>query len=74
MKNLLKVITPIALLFSVACSNGTSENAASTASTSTETPVVGQSGVQDETSDPNVVQIAVGSYCCKNSRISRCIE
>ena len=61
MKNLLKVITPIALIFSVACSNGTSENAASTASTSTETPVVGQSGVQDETSDPNVVQIAVGS-------------
>jgi uncharacterized surface protein with fasciclin (FAS1) repeats len=61
MKKLLQMIAPMVVLFTVACSSNSTENSASTeASTSTEA-VVGQSGVQDETSDPNVVQIAVGS-------------
>lgn len=49
------------LLFAMACNNGEQQQTAA-ASTGTEnTPATGQSGVQDNASAKNVVQIAVGS-------------
>jgi uncharacterized surface protein with fasciclin (FAS1) repeats len=50
------------LAFMAASCNGNSETQATTASTETTTaPAVGQSGVKDDVSKPNIVQIAVGS-------------
>lgn len=59
-KNLIVIMVACACFLLFSCkSNGTSEN------TSSDTPVavdgVGQSGVQDETSNPNIVQVASGS-------------
>jgi uncharacterized surface protein with fasciclin (FAS1) repeats len=59
-----KFVIP-ALLFAVAvyaCSSPAADNsAASTEATSTAAPATGQSGVQDDVSNPNVVQVAVSS-------------
>lgn len=63
MKKSLKYIAFAGSLFLFACGPKTevkTEEAAKPAET-TETPVTGQSGVKDETSNPNIVQIAVGS-------------
>lgn len=43
------------------CNSGTSNTENATQTAGTETAMTGQSGVQDEVSNPNVVQIAVGS-------------
>lgn len=60
MKKILKSFIPVALILSIGC-NSSTETTTATA-TSTETvAVTGQSGVQDETSAPNIVQVAVGS-------------
>lgn len=45
--------------FITACNQGTTTSDSSSSNTSTET--VGQSGVQDDVSNPNIVQVAVGS-------------
>ena len=52
----------ILALFAFACNNAPSENQATAGDAgSATTPAVGQSGVQDDVSKPNIVQIAVGS-------------
>lgn len=61
MKKVFKTIIPLAFLFSVSCgSNATTPENQTTAATNQEVGA-GQSAVQDETSAPNVVQIAIGS-------------
>jgi uncharacterized surface protein with fasciclin (FAS1) repeats len=61
METIFKSIIISGIVLSTACgSNSTTENTSNT--TSTETPAqTGQSGVQDDVSNPNVVQVAVGS-------------
>jgi uncharacterized surface protein with fasciclin (FAS1) repeats len=57
-----KVVLPLfafALLHIAACNSDSSQN--TPASTSTETKTTGQSGVQDDQSAKNVVQVAIGS-------------
>ena len=56
-KSILRVIL-VCLVGLVACNESKEKNEVSSA---TESKTVGQSGVKDETSKPNVVQIAVGS-------------
>lgn len=59
MKKVLTCVLPLAMVIGMGCnSNSTAPSAATSGQ---ETPTVGQSGVQDEVSSPNVVQIAVGS-------------
>lgn len=60
MKSILKSIAVlIALIYISGC--GTSENQTQSEASTTSAPSVGQSGVQDDVSNPNVVQVAVGS-------------
>lgn len=61
METIFKSIIISGIVLSTACgSNSTSENTSN--SSATETPAQsGQSGVQDDVSNPNVVQVAVGS-------------
>lgn len=47
------------LLFAMACNNG--EQQSSSAATTDNSATVGQSGVKDENSNPNIVQVASGS-------------
>ena len=49
------------LLASVSCSNSKQENTGAAASTEENKNVVGQSGVQDDVSAKNVVQVAISS-------------
>lgn len=61
MRNEIKsTLAATVLLFAMACNNGeaTSDNAAAAADNSNS---VGQSGVKDDVSDNNVVQVAIGS-------------
>ena len=55
----------VATFILASCNQGTTENAATTTSTETTTtapdPSVGQSGVKDDMSNPNIVQVASGS-------------
>jgi len=58
-----KFVIP-ALLMAVAvyaCTSPATENAAATTETAATSPTTGQSGVQDDVSNPNVVQVAVSS-------------
>ncbi|WP_416438705.1 fasciclin domain-containing protein [Phnomibacter sp. MR] len=58
-----KFVIP-ALLLAVAvyaCTSPATENAAATTETRATAPATGQSGVQDDVSNPNVVQVAVSS-------------
>jgi uncharacterized surface protein with fasciclin (FAS1) repeats len=61
METILKSIIISGIVLSTACGgNSTSENTSNTSAT--ETPAqTGQSGVQDDVSNPNVVQVAIGS-------------
>ncbi len=59
MKNTLKLL-PTVLFFVVACNSGETQNTGSTESSSAS-PAIGQSGVQDDQSAKNVVQVAIGS-------------
>ncbi len=62
MKKLFQICAPWVVIFTVACSSNSNENASTGAADATVTEEgAGQSAVQDETSDPNVVQVAVGS-------------
>lgn len=58
-----KYLLGLSLLSLVACTSPepTQPAGASTAQPASETPVVGQSAVKDETSSPNIVQVASGS-------------
>ena len=60
-RNFLLSLTILAL-FAFACNNAPADNQAAAADAgAATTPAVGQSGVQDDVSKPNIVQIAVGS-------------
>jgi len=60
METIIKSILISGILFTTACSSGsTTENSNATATE--ETAQVGQSSVQDDVSNPNVVQVAIGS-------------
>jgi uncharacterized surface protein with fasciclin (FAS1) repeats len=61
MKKVIKTIIPLAIIFSASCGSNTTTPQSETTATTTQEVGAGQSGVQDETSAPNVVQIAVGS-------------
>ncbi len=63
MKTTIKFILMSGLigLFSCGSSEQTANTDTNNSGTETESPAVGQSGVQDDVSNPNVVQIAVGS-------------
>ncbi len=61
MSNKLKTTLPATLLlFAIACNNGNQQNSAD-ATTSNNTVPTGQSGVKDDVSAKNVVQVAIGS-------------
>ncbi|MGY6743556.1 MAG: fasciclin domain-containing protein [Cecembia sp.] len=60
MKNLIKtLLVVLGLAISAGC--GTSESQSGTTNMASSAPSVGQSGVKDDQSNPNVVQIAVSS-------------
>lgn len=58
-----KYLLPIALLgaFNYACNSGGDNQKTNTETATAPTEQVGQSGVQDDVSNPNIVQVAVGS-------------
>lgn len=61
MKNRLKItLAASMLLFVMACNNGEQQSSTATPATDNSSPT-GQSGVQDDQSAKNVVQVAVGS-------------
>ncbi len=60
MKSIVKLSLVVAILFNVSCSQAPS-NETSTNNTNTAQDNVGQSGVKDDVSNPNVVQVASGS-------------
>jgi uncharacterized surface protein with fasciclin (FAS1) repeats len=60
MKTVLNIITLSACLFLYACNNNPSTDQSSNEE-STNEQATGQSGVKDETSAPNIVQVASGS-------------
>lgn len=62
MNNSLKTTVVAALLLAaMACNNGEKQNTAAASSTTDNTAPTGQSGVKDDASAKNVVQIAIGS-------------
>lgn len=59
-----KYLLPIALFFALsisACNSGGGEQQSSSTNETTATAQAGQSGVVDDVSNPNIVQVAVGS-------------
>jgi uncharacterized surface protein with fasciclin (FAS1) repeats len=60
MKKIIQTIIPLAFLFSVSCGSNATKSESKTPE-STQEMGAGQSAVKDETSAPNVVQVAVGS-------------
>jgi len=59
-----KYLLPIALFFALsitACNSGGSEQQSSATNETPATEQAGQSGVKDDVSNPNIVQVAVGS-------------
>jgi len=62
MNPILKVIAIVVLLSSVGCKSGAeNKEMPANGASSIVTPAVGQSGVKDDVSNPNIVQVAVGS-------------
>jgi uncharacterized surface protein with fasciclin (FAS1) repeats len=61
METIIKSMLISGLLFSVACSSGSSTENANQSSTEATEQGAGQSAVQDDVSNPNVVQVAVSS-------------
>ncbi|MBK9717241.1 MAG: fasciclin domain-containing protein [Saprospiraceae bacterium] len=62
MKPIFNVFAIVVILSSVGCKSGSeSKNMSAADVISTEAPMVGQSGVKDDVSSPNIVQVAVGS-------------
>ena len=61
MENKIKTtVAAVVLLFALACNSGENQNSTSQATTN-NTNTVGQSGVKDDVSAKNVVQVAIGS-------------
>lgn len=60
MKKVLLISAIAGISLSMACNSGTTESATASSNTESSAPL-GQSGVQDDVSNPNVVQVAVGS-------------
>ena len=54
-------LAALMLLLAMACNNGQQQNSTPAATTGNSTSQTGQSGVQDDQSAKNVVQVAVGS-------------
>jgi uncharacterized surface protein with fasciclin (FAS1) repeats len=62
MNPIFKIITIVILLSSVGCKSGVeNKEIPVSGASSIVTPTVGQSGVKDDVSNPNIVQVAVGS-------------
>lgn len=64
MKKTVFILSVFGSSFLTSCQ--TTENKTQTTNTETATPQTGQSGVKDETSSPNIVQVAVADssfYC-----------
>ncbi|MFM6925629.1 MAG: fasciclin domain-containing protein, partial [Ferruginibacter sp.] len=62
MSNQLKTTVAAALLLAaVACNNGEQQNTAAASAPTDNTAPTGQSGVKDDASAKNVVQVAIGS-------------
>jgi len=61
MKTKIKYLIIAGVLGLWSCNSKNETQTDDTSSTATETPVLGQSSVQDDVSNPNVVQVAVGS-------------
>lgn len=61
MKRTLNSIFTFCILGLISCNPATDEAQKENANTEAPTPAVGQSGVQDDVSNPNVVQVAAGS-------------
>ncbi len=61
METIIKSILFSGIVLSVACSNGSSTENTNQSSTETTEQGAGQSAVQDDVSNPNVVQVAVSS-------------
>lgn len=59
--NVKMMVAAASLLFAMSCNNGEQQNSATAASTTDNTANTGQSGVKDEMSEKNVVQVAIGS-------------
>ncbi|MFN3299793.1 MAG: fasciclin domain-containing protein [Sediminibacterium sp.] len=62
MKKNALILSSMLLMFSIGCSNANSSTEPDNSSSATTTENgAGQSGVKDETSSPNIVQVAIGS-------------
>ena len=61
MKQIMLSTAILASIFFVGCNGAASETTAVETETSSAEPAVGQSGVKDDQSQPNVVQVAIGS-------------
>ncbi|MBL7931166.1 MAG: fasciclin domain-containing protein, partial [Bacteroidia bacterium] len=61
MKGAINIMAAVCLTSLFACNPATDETQKATVNTEAEPQAAGQSGVVDEVSNPNVVQIAVGS-------------
>jgi uncharacterized surface protein with fasciclin (FAS1) repeats len=61
MKHTTIYLIAFVLLFTFACSSDTETATTNTTTETTTAETVGQSGVQDDVSAPNIVQVAVGS-------------
>lgn len=59
--NVKNLLTATVLLFAMSCNNSEQENTGAAASSADNSPTTGQSGVKDDLSEKNVVQVAVGS-------------
>ena len=61
MQNLTFSILICLAVIQMACNSSVPQNQESSGTTTTGTTLVGQSGVKDDVSNPNIVQVAVGS-------------
>jgi len=62
MKRIIKIPLAVSLfLFAAGCNNGEQQDSSTAAATPTSAAPTGQSGVQDDASAKNVVQVAIGS-------------
>lgn len=61
MKNSIKLLLLASFFVAISCKQNTETTEAATTEASTTEQPVGQEGVQDETSNPNIVQVASGS-------------
>ena len=61
MKSLINLFFVLFVFAAVSCATETTESTTTASAPEASAATVGQSGVQDETSNPNIVQVAVGN-------------